>query len=109
MSPPPVPIGNNQARPKATATKRHNLVTLTRPNREKLSQPRKVDVAPLPKAKPRTWLAALRANELEATALRHASTPTQLADVPADQSPNSPLSPKRKILCDLHTLMKSAL
>ena len=37
-------------RPKATATRKCNLVTLTRPNREKLSQPRKVNVGPLPKA-----------------------------------------------------------
>ena len=56
-----------QPRPKATATRRSNLVTLTRPNREKLSHARKVNIGPLPKAKQRTWLATLGAKELETT------------------------------------------
>ena len=61
-----------QPGPKATATRRTNLVTLTRANREKLSQPRKMNVGPLPKTKPRSWLATIRARELEATAARQA-------------------------------------
>ena len=85
-----------QPRPKATATRRSNLVTLTRPNRVKLSQPRKVNVGPLPKATQRNWLATLRAKEEEAAASSQAPAPTQQADVPANQSPNSPLSPDTK-------------
>ena len=50
-----------QPRPKATATRKHKLETLTRPNREKLSQPRKVNVGPYPPATQRNWLATLKA------------------------------------------------
>ena len=81
-------------RPKATATKWCNLETITRPSREKLSQPRRVNVGPPPKAKPRTWLATLRAKELDATASRQ--VPTKPARVSADHSPNSSLSPEKK-------------
>ena len=72
---------------KDTATKRHNLITLTRPNREKSSynsQLRTVNVGPLSKAKPRTWLATLRAKELEAVAFWQAST--KLARASANKS-----------------------
>ena len=51
---------SHQPRPKATAVRRCNLITLTRPNREKLSQPRKVSVGPFPKAMQRNWLTPLR-------------------------------------------------
>ena len=78
-------------RPKATATKRCNLVTLTRAHRE-VSQPRKVNVGPLPEAIQKNWLTTLRAKEVEATASSWALAPTQPADVPANQSPNSSLS-----------------
>ena len=63
-----------QPRTKATVTKRHNLLSLTRSNIEKLSHPRKVNGGSFPKAKPRTWLTALRGKELEATAFQQAHT-----------------------------------
>ena len=53
-----------QPRPKATAGRRCNLVTLTRQNREKLSQPRKVNVGHFPPAIGRNWLAMLKAKEV---------------------------------------------
>ena len=62
-----------QPRPNPTAMRRHNLVTLTRPNREKPSQPRKVNVGPLPKATQRNWVIILKAKEAEATIYSQAS------------------------------------
>ena len=82
--------------PKAIATRRPNLVTLTRPNSKKLSQPKKVNVGPIPKATQRNWLTTLKAKEVEATASSQAHAPTQPTVAPADQSPNSPLSPYTK-------------
>ena len=48
-----------QLRPKATATRKCNLVILTRPNRDKLSQPMKLNVGPYPPTIQRNWLATL--------------------------------------------------
>ena len=81
-----------QPRTKATATRRTNLVTLTRPNTEKLSHLLKVNVGSfplatqrlLPKVKPKTWLATLRAQELEATAKREIHASNKQVRVPAD-------------------------
>ena len=85
-----------QKTPMATATKRCNLVTLTRPNTEKLSQPRKVNIEPLPKAKPKNW---------EATASRKASPlPSQQMDQLIN--PQFNLVSQGKILCDLHPFRK---
>ena len=88
------PCANNscQPRPKAAATGRCNLVTLTRPNKETLSQPRKVNVGPLSEATQRNWLAILKAKEVEAAASSQAPAPTQPADALPNQSPNPPLS-----------------
>ena len=85
-----------QPRPKATAIRRSNLVTLTRPKRKKLSQPRKVNVGPLPKAMQRNWLITLMAKEAEAAASSQALTPTQPAEAPVTQFPISLLSPGTK-------------
>ena len=41
------------------AAKKHNLVPLTRPNREKLSQPRKINLGQLPEATQQNWAATL--------------------------------------------------
>ena len=69
-----IPFTNRsyQPRPKATATRRCHLVTLARANREKLSQPRKVNVGPLPKATQRNWPTTLKTKEVEAAALSQA-------------------------------------
>ena len=72
-----------QPRPKATPTRRHNLVTLTRPNREMLSLPRKVNVGPYPPVTQGNWLATVKAKEAEATASGQAPTPSQPAEAPA--------------------------
>ena len=82
-----------QPRPKTTPIRRSNLVTLTRTNREKLSQCRKVNVGPISKAKQRNWLATVMAKEAEATASSQAPAPTQPVEVPAAQSPTLPLCP----------------
>ena len=83
-------------RPKATPIRRHNLVTHTRPNREKLSQPRKVNIGPFLKVIQRNWLATGRAKEAEATPSSQTPAPNQPAEAPAAQSPTLPLSPNRK-------------
>ena len=79
-----------QPRPNNTATGRCNLVIFTRPNREKLSQHRKVDIRPFPKATQRNWFITLKAKEAKTAASIQAPAPTQPADAPADQSPNLP-------------------
>ena len=76
-----------QSRPKATAIRNHNLVTPTRPNREKVSQPRKVNVGPLPKAMQRNWLTTLKVNQAEPAASKQASALTQPAEATAIWSP----------------------
>ena len=95
-----------QPRPKATAIRRCNLVTLTRPNREKLFQPRKVNVGPLPKATQRNWLATIRPKKQK---LQHPARPPHLPSQQKHQplSPlASPLSPDTKLLCNLHSFSK---
>ena len=85
-----------QPRPKATTIRRCNLLTLTRPNREELSQSRKVNIGPLPKATQRNWLATLKAKEAEVTTSSKAPTPVQQAEAPATQSTTSLSSPETK-------------
>ena len=52
-----------QTRPKVVA-KKHNLVPVTRPNKAELSQPRKINVGPLPDANQQNWAATLgKAND----------------------------------------------
>ena len=80
-----------QPRPKATAIRRCKLVNLTRPNREKLFQPRKVKIGPLPIATQRNWFSTLKAKDVEAAASSQTPTPIQPAEAPAAQSPTSPL------------------
>ena len=83
-------------RPKATARRKSNLVTLTRPNREKLSQPGRVNVGPYPPATQRNWLTTLKAKETEAAASSQTPTPTQPVEVPATESPTPSTSPNMK-------------
>ena len=83
-------------RSKATAIRRCNLVTLTSPNREKLSQPRKVNVGPYPPEIQRNWPATLKAKEAEATESSHTPTLTQPAEAPVTQSNTSLSSPDTK-------------
>ena len=85
-----------QLRPKATATRKHNLVTLPRPNREKLSQPSEVNIGPYPQAIERNWLATLKAKEVEVAAYSQAPTPTQPVKDSAAQSPTLLASPDTK-------------
>ena len=91
-----------QARPKATAARRCNLVTLARPNREKLSQPRRVNVGALPKATQRNWLTTLKAKQVEVTAYSQPPTPTKSVEAPGIQSPTLPLSLDTKY-CAVYT------
>ena len=71
-----------QPRPKVAARKQ-NLVTLTRPNREKLSQPRNINVRPLPLAIQQNWLAYLKVKEVAGASSSQAPTPSQPMDTPA--------------------------
>ena len=64
-----------QLRPKATPVRKHNLVTLTTPHKDKLLKPRKVNVGKHPRFLQRNWLAMVRAKEVEAT--KQAPTYTQ--------------------------------
>ena len=67
-----------QSRPKAIPIRRHNLVTLTRANREKLFQPRKVNVGPYPPAMQRNWLTTVKAKKLKPhQQVRHPYLPSQ--------------------------------
>ena len=79
-----------QPRPKATPIRRHNVVTPTRPNKEKVSQPRKVNIGPLPEAMQRNWLTMVNAKEEEDTAFSKTPAPTQPAEAPTTQSPTLP-------------------
>ena len=71
-------------RPKATAARMNNLVILTTPNREKLLQPRKLNLGPFPPATQRTLLAMLIAKEAEG-ATSQAPTPSQPMNTPVVQ------------------------
>ena len=91
-----------QSRPKATATRRCNLVNLTRPNREKLSHPRKVNVGPFPPATQQNWLANLKVKEVVSTTLSQAPTPSHTIERPV-QSPTSPVPPEHTKYCAICT------
>ena len=86
------PFANSslRSRPKATAARRCSLVTLTRPNKEKLSQSRKVNVGPLPKATLRNWLPMLKAKEWQ---VPYPARPPHLASQWKHQSLSSLLFP----------------
>ena len=88
-----MPFANRsyQPRTKTTATRRCNLVTLTRPNRKKLSQPRKVNIGPLLKATQRNWPAMLKAKEVADTS--QAPTSSQPMEASLMQCPTSPIPP----------------
>ena len=88
-------------RPKATPARQSNLVTLTRPNREKLFQPRKVNIGTLPGTTQKNWLATLKAKKAEATASNQVPTPTQTSEALAAQLPTSPLSPDSNLQSSL--------
>ena len=70
-----------ESRPKVAA-RRHNLVTLTRPNREKHSQPRKINVGPLPEVTWRDWLANLKVKEVAGATSSQAPAPSQPMEAP---------------------------
>ena len=87
-----------QPGPRAAPARKHDLVTLTRPNREKLSQPRKVNLGPYPPAMQRNWLATITAKEAEATA--------------SSQPPHLPSQQKHQLLSSLlhlHLLIQSTV
>ena len=85
-----------QPRPRATPIRRCNLVTLTRPNREKLSQTRKINVGPYPPVMQMNWLTTVKVKEAEVTAASQAPTPTHPAEIPATQSYTSLSLPDTK-------------
>ena len=81
-----------QLRPKVAARK-GDLVPLTRPKRAKLSQPRKINVRPLPEATER-WLANhKKAEDVAGTTTSLAPAPSQPMDTPSTPSPTSPIPP----------------
>ena len=90
---PPHNMNSTYQRPKATATNKCTLLTLTRSSKDNLWQPRRLIVEPHPKPKPRTWLEALRSKGSEAVAYTDANT--KQTYVSADKSPNSAFSPDR--------------
>ena len=96
-----------QSRPKATATRKHNQVILTRPNREKLSQPREGKVGPYPPATQRNWLASLKAKEARATASSQVTTPTQPSKSTSKSVPYSTHISWYKVLWNLHSFRKN--
>ena len=60
------------------------------PNREKLSQTRKVHIGPYPPVMQKNWFITVKAKEAEATVASQAPTPTQPAKIPVAQSPFLP-------------------
>ena len=99
-----MPFVNRPYQPKPNITvKKRNLVPLTRPNRSKLSQPRRINIRKLPKAT-QLDLASTIGKSLTQEAKDvawHASTsPTpvqrsQLMDTPSTPSPTSPAAPAK--------------
>ena len=80
-----------QPRPKIAA---RNLVTITRPNRVKLSQPRKINIRPFPPATQLNWLATLKVKEAAGATTNLAPTQTsQPMDTQSTLSPTSPIPP----------------
>ena len=91
-----IPFANRsyQPGPKAAATRNCNLVTLTRPNREKLMQSMKVNLRPFPLATQQKWLANLKAKEMAGATTSLAPTQTsQPGSPPSMQFPISPMPP----------------
>ena len=89
-----------QPRPKATPVRRHNLVTLSRPHKYKLSNPRKINVGYHPNFMQRNWLTMVRAKEAEAA--KQAPTPAQPVMASAKESAAESLaiqSPKYCAIC----------
>ena len=85
-----------QSRPKATHVRRYNPVSLTRPHKDKLSKPRKVNVGHHPKFMQRNWPTTVKAKEV--TAAKEAPAPAQPAEAPASQSSGAQ-SPKYNAVC----------
>ena len=79
---------SNQFRPKATSVRRYKLVTFTRPHKDKLSKPRKINVGYHPEFMQRNWLIMIRAKE--ASAAKQAPTSAQPAKASAAQCHKSP-------------------
>ena len=89
------PFANRSFQPRTkAAARKHNLEPLTRPNRAKISQPRKINVRPLPEATQWKWLANLRkAKEVAGTTNSLAPTCSQPMNTPSMLSPTSPVPP----------------
>ena len=91
-----------QPMPKITVKKR-NLVPMTRPNRSKLSQPRKINVRKLPKATQLNWKSSISKCLTQGAkdAVQNTSTSlapiqgSQLIDTPSTPSPTSPAGPAK--------------
>ena len=74
-----------QLRPKATPVKRCKTASLTRPHKDKLSKPRKVNVGFHPEFMQRNWPATVREKEMEA--VKQAPAPAQPVEASVAQSP----------------------
>ena len=99
-----MPFANRsfKPRPKVAAGK-CNLVTLTRPNREKLSLPRKINVRLFHLVAQQNWLATLKCKEVEDATSSQTPTPSQPIETPATQSPTSPVPPEHTKYCPICT------
>ena len=97
------PFTNRSLQPRHKIARKDNLVTLTRLNREKLLQPRKINVGPFPLAIQQNWLATLKAKEAEDTATSQTPTPSHPMEAPGIQPPISPIPPKHTKYCAICT------
>ena len=91
-----IPFASRSFQPRPNvATRKHNLVPLTSPNRAKPSQPRKINVGPLLEATQQNWAASLgKAKDVaDATTTLAPIQTNQPMDIPSILSPTSPDPP----------------
>ena len=89
------PFANRSFQPRPNiVVGKHNLVPYTMPNRVKPSQPRKINVRPLPEATQWNWLGTLKAKEAAGATISLAPTQTsQLVNTPSMLCPTYPIPP----------------
>ena len=90
------PFANRPVQPKSkAAAKKCNLVPLTRPNRAKLTQPRRVNVGPFPEATQQNWAFTFaKANNVaDMTTSLACIQGSQLMDTSSIPSPTLPVVP----------------
>ena len=81
-----IPFANRpyQPRPKVLV-KKHNLVPLTRPNRVKFSQPRRINLRKLPKATQQNWASTIGRGLIQQAKDAAQSVSTSLVPVQGNQ------------------------